>query len=251
MRLIWGGFGVTAGASVLLVQQTTLTWGSATWLSVLCVMLPVLAFAQMRGPLPDVAAMRVSVYASSGVSLLVLGGMSLVGMDGAFLSASGVDDGGWSVQHSAEGSPGTVGWTLIILVVGVVELWVFSRVRRLIGVSETTLVRDILPETVRERWAFAGLSCCAGFGEEAAYRGFAVPALIAATGSPVAAVLLTSGAFGALHLYQGWFGVVRTTVLGGILGWGFLASGSLLAPILAHAGIDLVAGLVLKDRLLD
>lgn len=249
MRLIWGGLGVTAGASVLLVQ-TTLTWGTATWLSVLCVMLPVLAFAQMRGPLPDLAAMRVSVYASSGISLLVLGGMSLAGMDGAFLSASGVDDDGWFV-HSAEGSLGTVGWTLIILVVGLVGLWVFSRVRRLIGVSETTLVRDILPETARERWAFAGLSFCAGFGEEAAYRGFAVPALIAVTGSPVAALLLTSGAFGALHLYQGWFGVVRTTVLGVVLGWGFLASGSLVAPILAHAGIDLVAGLVLKDRLLD
>lgn len=249
MRLIWGGVGLTVFTAVLL-SETALRLGSAIYLAMLCVMLPVLAHAQMRGSLPDLAAVRTSVYASSGFSLTMLGVVSLAGMDGTFLSGMGVGGVRW-LAPSGEGALGTVGWTVILTLAGMVTLWAFGLVRRRLGISETTLLRDILPQTTRERWAFAGLSACAGFGEEAAYRGFSVPALTVVTGSPVAAVLLSSAAFGALHSYQGWFGVVRTGVLGLLLAWGFLASGSLLAPMLAHAGIDLMAGLVLKNRLID
>ena len=36
--------------------------------------------------------------------------------------------------------------------------------------------------------------------------------------------------FGAMHVYQGWIGVVRTALRGGVLAGGFLASGSLWPP---------------------
>jgi membrane protease YdiL (CAAX protease family) len=62
--------------------------------------------------------------------------------------------------------------------------------------------------------------------------------------------VLTSVVFGILHGYQGLLGTVRTTLMGGTLAWGFLASGSLLPAIVAHTLIDLVAGLLLGDWLL-
>jgi len=40
-------------------------------------------------------------------------------------------------------------------------------------------------------------------------------------------------------------------VLGGALAWGFLASGSLWPAIVAHALIDVLAGVVLGERLLS
>jgi membrane protease YdiL (CAAX protease family) len=61
--------------------------------------------------------------------------------------------------------------------------------------------------------------------------------------------VLTSAVFGVLHAYQGSLGMVRTAVLGGVLAWGFLASGSLWPAIAAHAVIDVVAGTLLADRL--
>ena len=45
-------------------------------------------------------------------------------------------------------------------------------------------------------------------------------------------------------------GIIRTGLMGAVLVWGFLASGSLWPPILAHTFIDLLVGLVFGDRLL-
>jgi membrane protease YdiL (CAAX protease family) len=39
--------------------------------------------------------------------------------------------------------------------------------------------------------------------------------------------------------------------MGGFLAWGFLASGSLWPAILAHTAIDLLAGIVLGEKLLS
>ena len=83
-----------------------------------------------------------------------------------------------------------------------------------------------------------------------AYRGYAIPVLAPLVGVPGAAVLTTL-IFGVLHSYQGWLGILRTTLMGGILAWGFLASGSLWPPIIAHTAIDLLAGIVLGQKLLS
>jgi membrane protease YdiL (CAAX protease family) len=45
--------------------------------------------------------------------------------------------------------------------------------------------------------------------------------------------------FGALHAYQGIGGVVGTLVFGAVMMLLFLATGSILWPILAHAIFDL------------
>ena len=68
-------------------------------------------------------------------------------------------------------------------------------------------------------------------------------------GSAWAAALLSSAVFGVLHAYQGWLGMVRTGMLGLLLAAAFLLSGSLWPCIVAHAILDLVAGLLLGDTL--
>ena len=71
-----------------------------------------------------------------------------------------------------------------------------------------------------------------------------------AGGSASAALALTSAAFAVLHSYQGVLGVVRTGVVGVIMGMVFLHTGSVWPGIVAHVLIDLAVGFVLADRLL-
>jgi len=116
-------------------------------------------------------------------------------------------------------------------------------------VPDSPVLRQLLPVTPRERAAFALLSVAAGTGEELAYRGYVIPVLTPVLGIGPAAVLSTA-VFGIMHGYQGTMGIIRTGLMGAVLVWGFLASGSLWPPILAHTFIDLLVGLVFGDRLL-
>jgi membrane protease YdiL (CAAX protease family) len=90
----------------------------------------------------------------------------------------------------------------------------------------------------------------AGLGEELAYRGYAILALAPLTGT-LGAAAVTTVVFAVMHAYQGRLGVVRTGVMGAVLAAGFLATGSILPSILAHASIDVLAGVVLGERLLS
>jgi membrane protease YdiL (CAAX protease family) len=140
-------------------------------------------------------------------------------------------------------------WSLGLTLAGVLTILVFRQVALWTGAEESPVLRDLLPRTPREKRVFALLSLAAGAGEELAYRGYAIPLLAPALGAWGAA-LLSSAVFGALHAYQGWLGTARTAVMGGALAWGLLASGSLWPAIVAHAAIDLLAGIVLGERLL-
>jgi membrane protease YdiL (CAAX protease family) len=111
------------------------------------------------------------------------------------------------------------------------------------------ILRELLPRNGAERGVFAILSTAAGVGEELAYRGYAIPVLGPIVGV-VPAVVVTSVVFGVLHGYQGPLGMTRATVIGAALAFGFVASGSLWPPIVAHAAIDVLAGIVLGERLL-
>jgi membrane protease YdiL (CAAX protease family) len=53
------------------------------------------------------------------------------------------------------------------------------------------------------------------------------------------ALLLSSIIFALQHLYQGWGGVLGSTVIGFVFGLLYLLSGSLLLPIIIHAALDL------------
>ena len=60
---------------------------------------------------------------------------------------------------------------------------------------------------------------------------------------------LSSVAFGVLHAYQGSVGILRTALIGFVLAVSVLMTESLVPGIMAHALIDLIAGLVIGPRM--
>ncbi len=106
-------------------------------------------------------------------------------------------------------------------------------------------VRPIIPQSAREvRW-FNALSVTAGICEELLYRGFLIAYLSSYVGT-LWAVLLSSLAFGLGHSYQGLRGVVRTAGVGLVLAGLYVLTGSLWAPILLHAIVDITSGTIAR-----
>lgn len=209
-------------------------------LAALLVAMPVVAMAQI--PLIGERTIeRLAAYWSSIAMLAMLGAISwLVGTRADGLAAIGLT--------SLAPAP-FIGWTLGLTAAGIGIIVLFRHIALLLGADESPLLRALLPRDPQERTVFALLAVTAGSAEEIAYRGYAIPVLIPAVGS-LGALLVTSVVFGVLHAYQGALGMVRTSLMGAALAGGFLLSGSLLPAIAAHILIDLLAGIVLADRLL-
>jgi membrane protease YdiL (CAAX protease family) len=234
------------GAILFWIVQLSLLYGfglplvDSILLAALLVAVPALAVAQV----PLVKGLRVErlpAYWGSIATLWLLGTASwLVGTRAGGPTAVGLlplpgrELATWSIGL-------TLGALALILVFRQMEEWT--------GAEESRLLRVLIPRTPREKAVFALLSLAAGVCEEVAYRGYAMTALSPLLGS-AGALGLTSIVFGALHGYQGWIGTVRTALMGALLGWGFLVTGSLWPAIVAHTAIDLLAGIVLAERLL-
>lgn len=91
------------------------------------------------------------------------------------------------------------------------------------------------------------LSATAGVCEELIFR-LALPLLLAAEIGALPAFAVSAILFGACHRYQGWAGVVGTTLVGVMLTGVYLLSGSLIVAMAVHALIN-VNGLVLLPAL--
>ena len=212
----------------------------AILLAALLVAVPVSALAQLPF-LDDLYVERIPIYWASIAS---------IGFIGVAAWLVGTRDAGPGVGLGTIAAAPLVLWALGLTVAGLATITLFREVATRIGTPDTPLLRELLPRTGRERGVFALLSVSAGFGEELAYRGYAISALAPITGVGGAAVV-ASVTFGVVHGYQGVLGMVRTGVMGGVLAWGFLASGSLWPGIVAHTLIDVLAGIVLGERLLS
>lgn len=105
--------------------------------------------------------------------------------------------------------------------------------------SESVLA--MLPRTDVERRLFGLVSVTAGICEELVFRGFliAVAAALVPAAPVWVCVLAAAVVFGLAHAYQGAAGVTSSLLIGIVLGVLYLVTGSLLAPILVHALIDL------------
>ena len=244
MTVVWIGMLCYPILVTLLLLTTPLTLVDALFLAVLLELLPVLAIAQAQAR-EDQPIERTEIYLTSGFSILVLGLLSF----GFGLQTLGLERLGLEL-HTRD-IVDEVLWTVTLVVATIAMLGVFVLIRKRTGSVESQIVQDLMPVTSREKKLFAGLALCAGFAEEVTYRGYAVSALMMATGSPFFALLSTSTAFGVLHAYQGKLGVVRTGLVGFLMGAVFIHTGSLWPPMIAHALIDLVVGLALRDRLLS
>jgi membrane protease YdiL (CAAX protease family) len=98
----------------------------------------------------------------------------------------------------------------------------------------------LIPSTAAERVWFALVSVGAGTSEELLFRGFVLWYLNWFFHLPLLErIALSSLLFGYCHLYQGWLGVAGTTLVGAVIAWMYVVSGSLLLPITIHALIDL------------
>lgn len=216
-------------------------WG-CVYMALLLEALPILGLAQL--PLADDEGdfPRIPVYLSSGGIILLLGWGGLV---------VGTRDLGREAMGLAPVAGGALLFWTGAATAGVLAVQFGFLVARLrLGIRETQLLHQLLPRTGPEKVVFAFLSLAAGVGEEIAFRGFALPGLLLLTGSSWGGALVSSLAFGVLHGYQGWLGVLRTGTMGFVLAAVFILSGSLWPVILAHAILDLFSGLVLGDTLL-
>ena len=99
----------------------------------------------------------------------------------------------------------------------------------------------IIPRNDAEQRVFRVLGISAGICEEIAYRGFMFLYLM--QWMPiVGAVLAGSVIFGMAHLYLGKSHVLRTGLVGLVIGTAYVVTGSLWVPILWHATVDVVSG---------
>lgn len=239
MRRALFALALSAAALLVWLAAHELPWAVRAWTVFLLVALPALLVAQAKALAHVEELPRTEVYLSSIVSLWALAGLTLLA---ARVSGIGLVELG----VVGEGVASVVLWTAGTIAVAIGMLFLAQA----LGVTEARLVALLLPHTRRERLVFAALSVTAGVCEEFVFRGFLLPVLADATGSLGLALVLSSGVFGIMHAYQQPAGAARATLLGMLLAIPFLATGSLLPSILAHAGIDLLAGLVLRDRLL-
>lgn len=88
----------------------------------------------------------------------------------------------------------------------------------------------------------------APLAEEMVFRGFLLPSWAKSRLGRLGAVLATSALFALMHIQYDWRGMVAIGLLGVFYAWLRLRSGSLISPLIAHAGGNLLAtiGVVLS-----
>lgn len=134
--------------------------------------------------------------------------------------------------------PSLVVAAIVVLVGGTVVAVVLAR-NSTDAIPTVGDIGALLPRNRRELVWTSALSINAGVVEELMFR-LALPALIfGVTESVAVSVIGSLVIFGGLHAYQGLPGVLGSMIIGAALLALYIASGSILAPIVAHALIDL------------
>ena len=108
--------------------------------------------------------------------------------------------------------------------------------------QETENTRVLIPNTRKEKiLATAIIAPTAGFCEEFLYRGYLHGVLAEKLDSIPWSWFLSSLAFGLAHSYQGYTGVIRASLLGGLLAYPVVFHGSLYPSMMAHFAVDAAA----------
>jgi CAAX protease family protein len=168
-------------------------------------------------------------------------------MAGAVVAVWGAEGRPWSALGIGSAQPWRLGAGLALAGLVVLQLWAQHRVLMARPKSLEAAMRQVvavvpmLPRTRGERWGFRALSVTAGLCEEWLYRGYVMWYVGLWTG-PIPAVVVSSVAFGAAHLYLNRDHAVRAGLLGLALAILVLATGSLWPAIIIHAASDLFSG---------
>ena len=186
------------------------------------------AGAPALGALTTQPGARAAFYRNSIANLVILTGITvLIVALHPGLTAAGV---GWAWPAGKGLGPLLAGCSLALMAV------LHVRARR--GALPAATVA-LLPRTTGERWLAAGAAVAFGVGEELIYRGL-LPAIgtgLLGLPVPVAAVAGLA-VFVAAHAHQGRRGMLTVAVLGSLCTALYLASASLLLPILVHTCWD-------------
>ncbi len=232
------------------MKPLTLPWDFVIILGVLGILVPWRGYVRVRRLLsaPEFGATdRLSLYGTTIASQWIL---SAIVAWRAFY-----ENLGRAALGVTTGDPVRIAW-ITLLLTGVLCAGQFSSLRRVVLLpleqrgSLFRITEKIMPRTPVEMLVFVALACTAGLSEEFLYRGFVYAAfarmLENLPWSIVAAAVLSSIWFGIGHLYQGRRGIITTCVVGMVFVISRIASGSLIPSIVAHAGVDLIAGLYLS-----
>lgn len=176
----------------------------------------------------------------------ISGSWAWVAVVGAVLLASpGVapSDLGLTAPDDLGGALGTVTGIGVAILVSTLALRRWARSGRKVPGQDA--FAELLPRTRAERGYALAMAVTAGVCEEIVFRGLLIALGVGALGlDPRPAAVLALAVFTLGHLYQGWKGMAAVAAVGWLLSSLYLATGSLLAPIVAHILID-VRGLVL------
>lgn len=230
---------VLTGVAIAWLLLDALPWPARAFTVFLLVPLPALLLAQTRlvHELPEEAE-RESVYVSSAFSIWILAGVAMLAarFGGITRQDLRLETVGPGVLFGAAGAAVLAG--LAVMAAG-----------RLLQLRDTALLDYLIPRTSPEKIAFAGLSVSAGIAEEVVFRSFLIAALLDAGSTLETAAAVSVTAFAVSHSYQGVSGTLRVALLGAILTAPFLLTGSVYPSMLAHAVLDILAGIFLADWL--
>jgi membrane protease YdiL (CAAX protease family) len=146
--------------------------------------------------------------------------------------------------------PGRTAVTAIVLTAGLVAVQLIG-LRHAAQLPEEKrghlqhLAERLLPQRGTERLAFVAVAATAGVCEEFLYRGFVFAALaVGWQDFGTLSVFGSAALFAMAHLYQGRRGMATTFGAGLLFAAARVVTGSLVAGVVAHAAVDLVAGLL-------
>ncbi|MEJ2184384.1 MAG: CPBP family intramembrane metalloprotease [Gemmatimonadota bacterium] len=237
---ILNALAVTAGSALVWLASPDLAWPARLMTVFLLVIMPGLLLVQgrMANRVPE-GLNRNELYISSVVSIWILAAVTMAAAWASGFTVRLLGLSGHTPARLLLAGALTTAIGLGAMIVG-----------RLLRLPETALLKFLLPRTGGERLMFLGVALSAGIAEELVFRSFLIPALQAATDSVWLAVALSSSAFGLIHSYQGASGALRASFLGLLLALPFVATGSVLPSMGAHAALDIIGGLWLGDWML-
>lgn len=133
-----------------------------------------------------------------------------------------------------------LGILLLAILIGVEFL-----LSKLVGAGKGALAHALLVRRLAQVPLWILLALSAGFVEEITFRGYLQRQFGAWIKNPWLGVAAQAILFGLTHGYQGPASIIVITILGLIFGTAALLRRSLVPGIVAHAGLDITAGLAL------
>jgi membrane protease YdiL (CAAX protease family) len=206
--------------------------------------MPVMGWLTARDPEVRVLSRR-ALYVSAALSEWFFAALGVAAVRVAHLRASEL--GFRALSLRALGA-----WVLLLVALSTAGLGVVLALERWgWWPQESDLVYRLMPVSREEKaWALALVAPTAALAEEFLYRGYLLAMMLRGFHSTAWAWALSSVVFGMAHVYQRANGMVRAALLGALLAWPLVRTGSLYPSIVAHFLIDAVALAWLGPKLL-